>query len=146
MANTNTPAPATTAAAEAGWDRALGFSADFTARREAAVTEMQERLAEQRVARAEAVGLAGIERGAHLTYTDADGRTRTGTFSRVVGYGRGSRVDYLMVEVNTPGAEAVHVMPERVQRAAAPALPECADFTGTGQRCGTCRVHRRNHA
>jgi hypothetical protein len=27
-----------------------------------------------------------------------------------------------------------------------PALPTCTGFTGTGQRCGTCRVHRNTHA
>lgn len=35
----------------------------------------------------------------------------------------------------------------RELRAAAPAptLPECAGFTGPGQRCESCRVHRRTH-
>lgn len=25
-------------------------------------------------------------------------------------------------------------------------LPECDTFAGTGQRCGSCRIHKNNHA
>lgn len=133
----------TAAAAEAA---ALGFTPAQAARHAAAAAEVTALVAEERTARAAAVGLPGITRGAEVTYTDADGATRRGTFERVAAYGRGSRVAYLMVAVRTVGGAELHVTPELVQRAAPAALPDCSDFTGDGQRCGTCRTHRRNHA
>lgn len=41
-------------------------------------------------------------------------------------------------------AAAEHAHPFR--RDTVPVLPDCAGFTGTGQRCTACRVHRNMHA
>jgi hypothetical protein len=127
--------PATTAAIAALVD------ADLAAAREARVEHARYV--------AGLVGLPGITRGDHVTYLDDDA-VRHGRFDRVAEYGwrRGSRVTvaYYRVVIITPTGEEAHVDPAVVERAAAPALPPCTGFVGTGRRCRGCRIHKDNHA
>lgn len=108
------------------------------------ITSMIEAQREQHAAWAATAGLPGITRGADVEW-DEDGVTRRGTFHRMTAYGRGNRVAYVMVAVIATGGTEVHLASGTVRAATAAALPACAAFTGTGRRCGTCRVHRNTH-
>lgn len=107
-------------------------------------------LASEQGMRRRVVGLADLTRGDQIAWDvpGAPGRTHQGTFQRIVGYGRRNRVEFLMVEVLKATGEPAHIDPEHanIRRSDGPTLPECATFAGAGQRCGSCRIHRKVHA
>lgn len=136
-----------------GTDTALTVAAGLPDRAIAAeVADLVDQVKADTARKAAAAGLPGITTGDAITYIDADGAARTGTYVRVDEYGvrRGGRVHVTerRVVVRTSTGEDVYAPDSAlVEKAAAPALPTCTNTKYTpGNRCTECRVHRRNHA
>lgn len=91
---------------------------------------------------AEGLGLSGALRGQTVCVVH-NGTERTGVVTSVTSERRGNTVLGFFITVGGLRMNWADVTSCTVVQ---PALPTCAGFAGTGQRCTACRVHRNTHA
>jgi hypothetical protein len=82
--------------------------------------------------------------GDAVTFTTAQGDTVTKTFGSCVFSRRGSRVLSVGVRFTDRSIVALDQMTDI--SVAAPSLPQCESFVGTGGRCESCRIRKALHA